>query len=99
VLPALGLSIALGLWTGAAFGDPQWTNPRAMLSLSGRILASVLLIAQAGMWLGLSALAHGFADRVPATLLYVGPALLAAALAAVPIRASAARLRGLEWSY
>jgi Putative ATP-binding cassette len=99
VLPALGLSIALGLWTGAAFGDPQWTNPRAMLSLSGRILASVLLIAQAGMWLGLSALAHGFDDRLPSAVVYLGPALLAAGLAAVPIRASAARLRSLEWSY
>jgi hypothetical protein len=99
VVPALGFSVALGLWTGAAFGDPKWTNPRAMLSLSGRLLASLLLLAQAALWLGLWALADAFRTQIPAGLLFYGPALLATLLSVVPIRAATARVRNLEWSY
>lgn len=99
VVPALALSVSLGLWTGAAFGNPQWTNPRAMLSLSGRILASLLLLTQAALWLVLSGAAHRFPDRLPPGLVFYAPALIALLLAAIPIRAAVARVRTLEWSY
>jgi len=99
VLPALGLSLALGLWTGSAFGDPKWTNPRAMLTLGGRLLASGLLLLQAAGWLGLAAVGEFFGENLPAGFRLWGPIALAIPLAALPLRAAAARLRNLEWSY
>jgi len=99
VVPALGMSVALGLWTGTAFGDPKWTNPRAMLSLSGRLFASLLLLLQAAAWLGLSAMAHAIPDRLPGGILYYGPAVVALVLSLLPMRAAIRRVGRLEWSY
>ena len=96
VLPALGLSLCLGLWTGVAFGDPHWTNPRAALSLAGRLLATGLLIAQAAGWLLLAQLAPpGSFEGLRLGL----PLVLAAAVSVVPLRAAAARLSRLEWCH
>lgn len=53
---ALGLSLSTGLWAGIVFGDPEWINPRAMLRLAGRLVASGLLLAELALWLGVAAL-------------------------------------------
>jgi hypothetical protein len=52
--PALALGLATGLWSGAAFGDPAWRSARGMLTASGRIASSVLLLVQAAGWLALT---------------------------------------------
>jgi hypothetical protein len=57
-LPALLLSIALGLWAGASFGDFRWTNPRRMLTLAGRLVASGLMLLQVLLWFGAGLLAR-----------------------------------------
>src|SRR5206468_372204 len=77
---ALGLSLCLGLWTGWKFGDPRWTDPRAMLTLNGRLIAAAALIAQAGMWLGLLALGERFREALPPGILMWGPPVLAGLL-------------------
>ena len=51
VLPALGLAVTIGLWTGAAFGDPDWTHAGAVLSLGGRLAAVGLVVVQVAAWL------------------------------------------------
>jgi hypothetical protein len=50
-LPALMVALALGLWTGAAFGNFAWSHPRAMLTVTGRLLATLMLLGQAVAWL------------------------------------------------
>ena len=50
---ALATSIAIGFWVGAAFGDPAWRHPRAMLKGVGRLVAVLLLVGQAALWLAL----------------------------------------------
>jgi hypothetical protein len=87
VIPALALALALGLWAGVAFGDPAWTNPRAMLRPAGRLVATVLLIAQAIGWVVLAMRAGG-AWNVAA------PAALAAMALAVAAFADGARRLG-----
>jgi hypothetical protein len=53
---ALAVALSLGLYTGLVFGDPDWTNPRAMLTVTGRIVATGILLAQAAAWMAWSAL-------------------------------------------
>jgi hypothetical protein len=48
---AFTLSAALGVWMGAVFGDPEWRHPRAMLRLGGRLLSTVLVVAQTLLWM------------------------------------------------
>jgi hypothetical protein len=98
VLPALGLAQLLGLLTGAVFGDPHWTHPRATLTLPGRLLASVGLVGQAAFWLGLSELLRVPALGLPAGLAPAAPAVIAALLAVLPLRLLLQRVAGLEWS-
>jgi hypothetical protein len=50
-LPALALSIAIGLWIGTRFAERSWTHPRAMIRLGGRLLAAILVLAQVAAWL------------------------------------------------
>jgi len=50
---ALAASLGLGIWTGLRYGDPAWVNPRAMLAMRGRLLASVGLLVQIAMWVAL----------------------------------------------
>jgi ABC-2 type transport system permease protein len=96
VVPALALSLSVGLWTGAAFANPTWTNPRGMLTPTGRIVATLLLLVQAGAWLALAAAidARLVAPRPFALAL---PLIVAAALAAWPLRATARLLARREW--
>jgi hypothetical protein len=49
-VPALALSIAIGIGIGIGFGQPDWMHHRAMIRLGGRLLAMVLVIAQAAAW-------------------------------------------------
>jgi ABC-2 type transport system permease protein len=48
---ALGLSIAVGVWVGTRFADREWTHPRAMIRLAGRLLAGLLVLVQVSAWL------------------------------------------------
>lgn len=60
----LATAIGIGVWTGAAFGDPAWTHPRAMLRWTGRLVAIALLVVQASVWLALGPLL----DRIPVVM-------------------------------
>jgi hypothetical protein len=94
---ALTVALCLGLWTGWKFGDPAWTNPRAMLTLNGRLIASFLLIVQAGIWFTLMVLADRFRETLPSGLALWGPPILAV-LAGAPLLAAATRRAGrYEW--
>jgi len=97
-LPALGLALSVGLWTGAVFGRSGWSNPRAMLTVTGRAAATLLLLLQAAAWLALSAAAETRRESLPPGIALWGPALVAALLAIVPLRAAAARLAEREWN-
>ena len=97
-LPALGLALSVGLWTGAHFGNMGWTNPRAMLTLTGRLVATGFLLAQAGGWLALVTVADANRAALPPGATLWGPALLALPLAALPLRAAAARLSRRDWT-
>ena len=97
VVPALATSLSVGLWTGAVFGSPGWTNPRAMLTVTGRAMATLLLLAQAGAWLVLTTLAEAHRRSLPPGFLGWGPAVVAALLSAPPLRAAARRLASREW--
>jgi hypothetical protein len=96
-LPALGLALAIGLWSGATFGNPRWTDPRAMLGLAGRLVALVLLAVQVAFWIaaGLIALRLG-AALAPGLELY-GPVALGALVAVVPFGFAVRRLARMEW--
>jgi hypothetical protein len=97
-LSALVLALAIGLWTGWIFGDPNWTNPRAMLTFSGRVIASGMLLAQAGAWLALLALADIFASSLPPGAGWWGPPALAM-MVALPVLALAERAaRRHQWT-
>jgi hypothetical protein len=97
-MSALALSLSLGLWTGALFGDPGWSNPRAMLTLAGRLCASGLLVLQAGAWLGLLAVADAWRARLPAGAFLWGPPALSGLLCLVPLSAVARWARRFEWT-
>ena len=96
-LSALALSLALGFWTGIVFGDPKWTNPRAMLHLGGRLTATGLLLLQAGIWLGLAAAVDGFAHVLPPGIELWGPPLVALPVVALALVAAVGRLRSPAW--
>lgn len=96
-LGALGLSLGLGLWAGTRFGDPKWTNPRAMLHLGGRLVAAGLMMAQIALWLLLGT----FSAMAPAALPGGRLALLALAIGAgaggALFLATRAAVGRLEW--
>jgi hypothetical protein len=95
---ALALSLSLGLWTGALFGDPGWSNPRAMLTLAGRLSASGLLVLQAGAWLGLLAVADTQRAQLPAGAFLWGPPAVSGLLCLAPLFAVARWVRRFEWT-
>ena len=97
-LGALIFSLALGLWTGWKFGDPNWTNPRAMLTFAGRLIASGLLILQAAAWIGALAAADTLGDSVPPGLLLWGPPALGLALAVATMTGVVRLARRHEWT-
>ena len=91
VLPALSLSVALGLWTGAAFGDPDWTSARAVLTLGGRLVAAALVVVQVAAWLALTAAGES-APASRAWLLAWLPGPVAIGLCALAVMAVARRI-------
>jgi len=91
VLPALALSVALGLWTGAAFGDPDWTHPRALLTYPGRLLAAGLVAVQVAGWLTLTALTEEPRGELTRLLRWL-PGLISLGLAALATGSVARRL-------
>ena len=97
VLPALALALAAGIWTGIAFGRTDWINPRAMLTLGGRITSTFLMLAQAGIWFAFAGVADLHRDLLPPGWAFWGPALLGALLILVPLGAAARRLERREW--
>lgn len=97
-VPALGLSLAAGLWNGARYADPEWTNPRAMLSFAGRVVGVLLFFVQASLWIGFGVLAAQPRPGFPAGLALWGPALLAAVAATAPIGALMRRFATADFS-
>lgn len=88
-LAALLVSLSLGLWTGARFGDPQWINPRAMLGLEGRVLAALLMVLQVAVWLGIDSAVAGLAQGS-----WSGVRGLASVGVALPVAAGLLELAG-----
>jgi hypothetical protein len=72
-LSALVASLALGVWTGIRYGDPEWVSPRAMLALRGRLIAGLALILQIGLWLVLLWLAAPPGGAMHPALLALAP--------------------------
>jgi len=98
VLAALGLSLTLGTWTGLRFADWRWSNPRAMLTIQGRLLATGWLVLQAALWIALFSWIEHETPRLPRGIAAWGPPLIAAPLAWALIRSAARRVSRLEWS-
>ncbi len=90
VLPALAIALAIGLWTGTAHANFEWTHPRAMLTLTGRTLATVLLLAQAVGWFAWAMYGTHVATGLSATLL---PLALATVLVPALLALTARELR------
>jgi hypothetical protein len=82
-LSALAVALSLGLLTGLYFGDPDWTNPRAMLTVTGRIVATGLLLAQAIGWLTWSALGWLHPQLIGNTMIWVPPVIATAVVLGV----------------
>jgi len=97
VIPALGLALALGLMNGITFGNPRWTDPRAMLGLSGRWISLLMLAVQVGLWLAVSLLARIFAPTLPPGADFYLPLVLGVLLAIAPLGVAVRRLRRAEW--
>jgi hypothetical protein len=97
VLSALALSLSLGTWTGLRFADWRWSNPRAMLTIQGRLLATGWLVLQAALWIGLFAWIELQADRLPHGIAAWGPPLIVAPLTWALVRSAARRVSRLEW--
>jgi len=95
-LSVLAVALAVGLWTGWTFADGAWTNPRAMLTLGGRVVATLLLVTQAGFWFGALTAFDLLAPLVPPGLIWWGPPALALLLMFPALEAAAARMRRTE---
>jgi hypothetical protein len=93
-LSALGLALVVGIWNGVAFGDWAWTNPRAMLTTSGRIVATLLLLVQLAFW---EAVAYWVAAW-PAWAAFWLPVAIATAIGVAPFRLARRRIASMEWS-
>lgn len=94
---SLVLALGVGLWTGWVFGDLRWTNPRAMLTLAGRIMSGFLLGVLAAMWLVLLAFGEIARDRLPPGAFLWGPPLAAALLTAPMLALAVRRMKRFEW--
>jgi hypothetical protein len=95
-LSVLAVALGVGLWTGWTFADGAWTNPRAMLTLGGRVVATLLLLTQAGFWLAALAGLDALAPFAPPGLTWWGPPALALLLLFPVLEAAAARMRRTE---
>jgi hypothetical protein len=90
-VPALVLALATGLWVGAAFGDPEWTNPLAMLEFGGRLLGLGLLLAQVSWWIAV-AVVTGLTGPMPLGFHVWGPGVAGLLMALLPLAATRRRL-------
>ncbi|HYM80353.1 MAG TPA: hypothetical protein VEY91_02955 [Candidatus Limnocylindria bacterium] len=97
VTVALGLSLSLGILTGTLFADWGWTNPRAMLTLAGRLVATGLIAVQAGLWIGLPAIAEALEWQLPGGFLAWVPLAVAGLASLTSLRVAARRITTLEW--
>ena len=97
VLPALGVALPLGLLSGATFGNPRWTDPRAMLGVAGRLVALLLLAGQIAFWAAIWWLGRGLGKRLPPGAEYYGPIAIGALIAVVFFHLAARRIERLEW--
>lgn len=94
---ALALALGLGLWAGTRFGDPRWINPRAMLTLEGRLLAAGLMIVQISIWIGVIAFLDSGSPGVPRAVVSTAAMAAATLTSVVPIRSAAGRITRLGW--
>ena len=92
-VPALALALATGLWSGAAFGDPDWRSARGMLTLPGRMASSALLLVQAAGWLSVATLADAHRHSLPAFTAVWLPAALAVPTSLMLLDDAAKRLQ------
>ncbi len=95
--PALLTALAVGLWSGATFGDPRWTDPRAMLGAAGRLIALLLLALQVGLWIAIGFLACSLAGGGAPGLDLYGPPVLGVLLAVIPFGLAVRQLGRMEW--
>lgn len=85
-----------GLALGAHLGDPEWSDPRAMLGAGGRGLAAGVLLTLAAAWLTLAHVASPAHALHPAALLVIiGAGALSGALG---IELAARRLERQEFT-
>lgn len=96
ILSALGLSLSIGIWNGITFADWKWTNPRAMLTSSGRLMAIGLLLGQLALW-GLGAHWIEVGPLRNSLVSVALPPLLAMLLAVLPLRLTVRRVLQIEW--
>lgn len=86
-------TLSAGLLSGALFGESAWTDPRAMLTTSGRLVSAILSVALAGAWITFAHLRP--AEPVaPLTMLFLPAA--AAAFAVLPLSLAARVLERRE---
>jgi hypothetical protein len=95
-LSALAVALAIGLWTGWTFADHAWTNPRAMLTLGGRLLATTLMLLQGAIWLAALAIADALGSSLPPGLLWWGPPAVAVLVSLPVMEAAASRMKRSE---
>jgi hypothetical protein len=81
---AIFTALPTGLCMGALFGDPMWTDPRAMLGMGGRALTAGALLIQAAGWLALS---HVLSPAAPLGSIALLVLLICAALVAAGLLA------------
>ncbi len=88
---AAASALASGLLVGALLGDPDWTDPRAMLGPSGRSIAAAVLLVQAAAWV---ALAHVLSPTEPLPISVLAPVLAGGGAFAAVMLALTARVLG-----
>jgi ABC-2 type transport system permease protein len=96
VLPGLVLALALGMWCGAAFGHHEWTNPRGMLTLPGRLTSTAVLIGQVFAWMLVSATMSAAGSAFARWGVLGLAAAIALAISALAWRLAARRLATYE---
>src|SRR5262249_30477128 len=94
--PGLVLALALGMWSGAAFGNHEWTNPRGMLTLPGRLTSTAVLIGQVFAWMLVSAALSAAPSAVARWALLAFAAAIALAISALAWRLGGRRLATFE---
>jgi ABC-2 type transport system permease protein len=87
-LAAAASAMAAGLLVGAALGDPEWRDPRAMLGIGGRTVSAGVMLTQGTLWI---ALAHA-ADPRPVDIGWLAALCALGAVVAWPLLALTARI-------